>query len=185
MRATYLTGDCIYLRGLVDTDKDHAMAWMPGQFLANAPKAEAYFKEKVKFGERNRYLVICRRETDEIVGGLSLWMDSRHGYVRFKVAPWCDDAGLIRADALRILVPWLRDEADLVNTNFDIAADDREAIAAAEELGLVLAVRLREWIARPGHRVDQLSYQAVNPRWVPVQMQGQTSTSEKQEASNA
>lgn len=168
MRAIFLTGERIYLRGLVDSDKEHAMAWMPGHFPANAPKAEAYFKENVKLWDRKSYLVICRTETDEIVGGVNLWTNMRLANVKFKVAPWCEDAGTIRADAVRVLVPWLRDELDIMNTSFDIAADDLEAIAAAEEMGLVLGARLREWIARPGHRVDQLNYQAVNSRWIKV-----------------
>jgi RimJ/RimL family protein N-acetyltransferase len=155
------------------------MAWMPGHFPANAPKAEAYFKENVKFGQRKHYLIICRTETDEIVGGVNLWINGRIANVSFKVAPWCEDAGLIRADALRVMVPWLRDEYDLMNTAFDLAADDVDAIAAAEELGLVLGARLREWIARPGHRVDQLMYQAVNPRWITL------GGSENAEATNA
>lgn len=173
MRATYLTGELIYLRGLVDSDKEHASAWMPGPFPANVPKAEAYFKEHVKLWQRKTDLVICRVETNEVVGSMSLWTDMRHSDVRFKVAPWCDDAGRIRADALRILVPWLRDEMDLVNTSFEVAADDSEAIVAAEELGLLLALRLREWIARPGHRVDRLTYQAVNSHWVKVEQANQ------------
>lgn len=172
MRAIYLTGERVYLRGLLDSDKEHAMAWMPGHFPANAPRAEAYFKESVKPWQRKNVLVICRKDTDEIVGGTSLWTDVRFAYVSFKVAPWCDDAGLIRADAIRVLVPWLRDELDVVNTSFDIAADDDDAIAAAEDLGLILGYRLREWIIRPGgHRVDQLSYQAVNSRWVKIENQ--------------
>lgn len=166
-RATYLTGKLIYLRALKDSDKEHASAWMPGHFPANAPKAEAFFKEHIKVWQRKNHLVICRNATDEVVGSIVLWTDSRHANVQFKVAAWCDDGGAIRADTLRVLVPWLHDEWDLVNTSFDIAADDSETIAAAEELGLTFAARLREWIARPGTRVDQLIYQAVNPRWVP------------------
>jgi RimJ/RimL family protein N-acetyltransferase len=166
LRAIYLTGERVYLRALVESDKQQASAWMPGSFPANSVRAEAFFKESVKLWQRKNQLVICRTDSDEIVGGVSLWNDPRHAHVRFTIAPRVEDAGSIRGDVIRLMVPWLRDELDVITTSFDLAADDTEAIAAAEELGLLRAVRLREWIARPGHRVDLYVYQAVNYRWV-------------------
>jgi hypothetical protein len=46
-----------------------------------------------------------------------------------------------------------------------IAADETETVAAAEALGMTASVRLREHIARPGHRVDLLLYQALFAPW--------------------
>jgi RimJ/RimL family protein N-acetyltransferase len=165
MRVTYLTGERIYLRALLDSDKQHATAWMPGPFPANSVRAEAFFKENVKLWQREHHLVICRVNSDDIVGGVKLWTNYRHAELTIKTAPLVEDASAIRADAIRLLVPWLRDEQDMIATSFELAADDSEAIAAAEELGLRRSVQLREWIARPGHRVDLYVYQAVNERW--------------------
>jgi hypothetical protein len=50
-------------------------------------------------------------------------------------------------------------------TTLEIPSDQNVTIAAARELGMPLAVRLREHIARPGHRVDLLLYQAPGPVW--------------------
>jgi hypothetical protein len=46
-----------------------------------------------------------------------------------------------------------------------IPADQPETIAAAEALGMIAGVRLREAIARPDQRVDELIYQALLTPW--------------------
>jgi RimJ/RimL family protein N-acetyltransferase len=46
-----------------------------------------------------------------------------------------------------------------------VAADQPATLAAADALGMVRAARLREWLARPGGRVDQIYCEALNPRW--------------------
>ena len=67
--------------------------------------------------------------------------------------------------ALRLLHPWIRDDLELMTFVLPIPADQPETIAAAEALGMVQGVRLREGIARPGHRVDDLFYQALFDAW--------------------
>jgi RimJ/RimL family protein N-acetyltransferase len=85
--------------------------------------------------------------------------------VQFFTAPWIDDAGSVRAEAIALLVPWLRDEREMITTTILVASDDAEGIAACERAGCVQAARLRQHVARPGHRVDLLHYQALNPNW--------------------
>ena len=40
MRATYLTGERVYLRGMVEDDKYHAIAWYDTVFPVNSAFAE-------------------------------------------------------------------------------------------------------------------------------------------------
>ncbi len=44
LRATYLTGERVYLRAMVAADKETAAAWFPSLFLVNASRAEAWLK---------------------------------------------------------------------------------------------------------------------------------------------
>jgi RimJ/RimL family protein N-acetyltransferase len=83
----------------------------------------------------------------------------------FQMAPWRQDADALRAEALGLLVHWLRDEMELMVVTIELAADETETIASAEALGMDRTARLREWFGRPQGRVDCIVYQALNPRW--------------------
>lgn len=170
MRAIYLTGSLIHLRGMLPSDKDTALAWFPGPYPVNSVRAKTFLEEEHKgWGRRVQHYAICLNEDDSVVGGVRIWSSTSHANVTFQVAPWRRDGGAIRADALRVLVPWLRDERDLINSAFELAADDEAASAAARELGLVPGARLREWLARPGGRTDLVIWQAPNPRWLQLE----------------
>jgi RimJ/RimL family protein N-acetyltransferase len=154
------------LRPLILDDKEHASAWFPGPYPMSAAGAEEWLKEQHKDSfARTRYFAIARVGDDSVVGGVRFWWNGRQSAVRLFTAPWIDDAGPVCAEAIRLLVPWLRDEREMMVTSIELASDELEAIAACEEAGCVLTARLRQHIARPGHRVDKLYYQALNPTW--------------------
>lgn len=169
MRAVYLTGERLYLRAMVAADKEVAAAWFPGPFPINAPRAEEWLKEEHKdpYGGARHY-VIARTAGDEPIGGVRLGdRGGRRGDLTFTMAPWlaADEADALRADALRLLVPWVRDDLEYMTLTVRVAADETATLTAAEELGMVATARRREYLARPGGRVDQLFYQALNPPW--------------------
>jgi len=165
MRIVYLTGERVYLRPLVLADKDVASAWHPGPFLVGAAQAENVLKDEAT--DPGRRLALVRRQTDEIVGSVNLRSNDgfRRCFVTFHMAPSTSDQDALRAEAVRLIVPWLRDQMEVMVVSIEMAGDEAETIAAAEELGMVLSVRLREFVARAGHRVDSVTYQALNPRW--------------------
>jgi RimJ/RimL family protein N-acetyltransferase len=168
LRPTWLTGEHMYLRAMVAADKEHAAAWFDEVWPINAARAEAVLKDEHK-ADRTPRLALVRNDGDEIVG--SVEVGTRDGYRRcslvFHMAPWLEsgDADALRAEALRLVVPWLRDQVEVMVVTVHLAADATETVAAAEALGMTRSVQLREWVARPGHRVDKLIYQALNPRW--------------------
>jgi hypothetical protein len=170
MRPNYLTGERIFLRALRKEDAATASAWHPGPLPVNAPAAEAFLKERhtSAWGPSDPlFLAIVRTEDDAVVGGVELEHPlGRIVYAVVRVGPWRTDAeaDAIQADALRLLVPWLRDGAEAMVVTVPIAADRPLTIAAAEELRMVRGTRLRQFVARPGGRVDLLEYQALNPR---------------------
>lgn len=168
MRVVYLTGDRVHIRPPVEEDKEHATAWFNSVFPANEPRAETFLEDQVyPFWEATEFtFLIARVDDDTIIGsvvvGISEW---RIATLRFRMAPTLDDADESRADALRLLVPWLRDEHEMMVTRLYVPADQSQTVAAAEELGMTLSARLREFIAVAGGRVDELIYEVVNPRW--------------------
>ncbi|MGH2535030.1 MAG: GNAT family N-acetyltransferase [Thermomicrobiales bacterium] len=170
LKPPYLTGERVYLRPLSMNDKVGAAAWFDSPFPVGASRAEEALKEEHKnpwyLGQTTR-LAVVRMENDEVVGGATVEPHdgARRAWLWFKLAPWLADGDELRADALRVAIRWLRDDFELMATIVPIAADEAATLAAAEELGMVQGVRLRQSRARPGGRVDMLYYQALNPRW--------------------
>jgi RimJ/RimL family protein N-acetyltransferase len=168
MMETFLTGIRVSIRAMKLSDKDQAVAWFDSPFPINAARAETFLREEhtATWHPSTTYLALVRAGSDEIVGGASMWTDERRtGWVRIRMAPVLPDADVLRADSLRLLIPWWRDEHEFMAVTVEIAADEVETIAAAEELGMIPAVRWRENVARDDHYVDLLLYQALNPRW--------------------
>ncbi len=168
MRVAYLTGDLVHLRPFIEEDVDSATAWFDSPFPINASRAKKFLDDQPEFWwvQPEFTLIIARIEDDEVVGGLKLRTSNRRSVsLRFHLAPSAMDADALRADAIRIAVPWLRDEHEMMVVRLRVAADEAETIAAAESLGMQPNVRLREFVARGGTRVDEIVYEALNPRW--------------------
>ncbi len=169
MRPAYLTGDRLSLRPMLPDDAEHATAWFESPFPINSTRAAALLKEvhNRAWGEADPlYLAVLRLADGTIVGGATInGHTGPHGTLRVRSAPWLPDeeSDALRAEVLGLVVPWLRDELELMTVTVDIAADDPAALAAATALGMVLGVRLREHVARPDGRVDLLQFQALNP----------------------
>ncbi len=167
MRAVYLTGEHLAIRALVAADKECAAAWFDSTFPVNAVRAEAWLKEAHASVDRppELHYAIVRNADEAVIGGVTLQTDYRIGTLKLRIAPALAEADAFRADALRLLHPWLRDDLELMTFVVHIPADQPQTIRAAEDLAMAAGVRLREAIARPGHRVDELIYQALFAPW--------------------
>ncbi len=169
MRPPYLTGDRVYLRPMLPGDAEHATAWFESPFPINSTRAAEVLKEvhTRAWGEADPlHLAVVRLAGETIVGGTRVSGHSgRHGRVRIHAAPWlpADEAGVLRAEILGLVVPWLRDELELMTVTVDVAADETASLAAATSLGMVLGVRLREHVLRAEGRVDLIQFQALKP----------------------
>ncbi|MBX6341024.1 MAG: hypothetical protein IRY97_01090 [Thermomicrobiaceae bacterium] len=168
MRATYLTGERIYLRGLVAADKECATAWFDSPYPIDAGRAERFLREEhnTPWPSRRRHYAIVRRADDVVVGGVREESPNQRSVtVAFHLAPALPDADSLRAEALRLVVPWLRDEREFVVVRAWLPEDAPETLAAAEAVGMVATARLRGYFARPGGRVDALIYHALRQPW--------------------
>ncbi len=163
--ATYLSGTRVSIRALDTEDAQHAGVWYPAQFGTNASRGEAILKAEHESAGRERRLGVVLTESGQLVGGLKLHLKGMHADAGVTISPMRTDADDLRADVLRVVIPWLRDEAEYTTITIEVAADWPLMIAAAEELGMARVVRLRQWLTRPGGRVDMYYYQALNPFW--------------------
>ncbi len=149
-----------------ESDKDHSSSWFDAPFPADVSRAETFIKDENKDPDaRKKHLIIAQNSDDTIVGRLCVWTNGRIADIWFQMNPVRDDNDALQAEVLGMVIPWLVDEASLLCVTCVVPADESETIAAAESLGMVPSVRLREQIARPGHRVDQIFYQALGKVW--------------------
>lgn len=170
MGPAYLTGERLSLRAPVPTDAEAAAAWYPGPFPVGAGRAESYLREKLKsawWPDREFHLMIVRIADDQVIGSVIVEHPTGPGaIVTMKLTPAFspDERDETQADALRILIPWLLDEAEVLTITVGIGADQYRSLDAARDLRMETAIRLREFLARPGGRVDLIQAQALHPR---------------------
>lgn len=177
MRPPYLTGHLAYLRPLLAADAERAVAWFGGPFPINATRAERVLKEAHTdpWGPGQLQLAVVRLSDEEIVGGVIVsGLHGRTAEVAIHIAAAVadDEAEALRADLVRLTIPWLRDECELMTVTLHLPADLAKTIAAAEAVGMIQGACLRQHIARPGGRVDLLVYQALNKGWVVADAEG-------------
>lgn len=170
LRPAYLSGPSVYLRAMVEADKEHAGAWLDETYPVNGDRGEKALTDEHGGAvprRQQRRLAIALNEGDEVVGSARIFTRDNHRtcFVTFAMARCREDRDALRAEALGIVVHWLRDETEVMAVTVEVPADQRETIAAAETADMVRVATLREWYARPGGRVDCLVFQALNPRW--------------------
>ncbi|MGA7669135.1 MAG: GNAT family protein [Nitrolancea sp.] len=177
MRTIYLMGTKVYLRAMVESDKEWGIAWFNSRlpmggfghvFPVDATRSTVVLKEENRGlwpGGRHRFAIV-RNTDDQVVGALV--EQSAYPVLAFigvQMAPALPDADVLRAEALHLVIPWLRDERQFRLIRICIPADEVGTIQAAEAAGMAQGARLRRYVARAGTRVDLLMYEAVNPQW--------------------
>ncbi len=166
MRAIYLSGEHVYLRGMQEDDKSHAVAWYDSVFPVNSPFGEKQLVEQHNsmWDVPERQLAIVRSQDDAVIGGARIGFDAnRRAEIRLHMAPALEDSDDLQGEALRLLVPWLLDEHNMRRVHVTLASDEEATIAAAKRLGMFEGVRLRQFFYRRGARADGLIFQILNP----------------------
>jgi hypothetical protein len=170
--AAYLRDGTYGLRAPVLEDADCAVAWYEGAFPTSSETARELLigQETIPWGMNPTIrLMVVDLASGEVVGGaLVERQNDRVGKLAI-TAGGPDRAGegeqRLRVAVLRLLVPWVMGELNLMVAVIDVPADEEILIEAARELGLLEVVRRREHIARPSGRVDLLTLERVNRRW--------------------
>lgn len=172
--AIWLRGQRIGFRAPELADAACATQWVGGPFPMNAAHAEALLRRTETDpwggGPINRLMTIDLA-TNQIAGSVVIERKgSRNTELSFHWAPTLvgDDRDAFVTEAMALLVPWLFGELEALALRVEMADNDVAMKAAATAAGLRETVRLPEFIARAGHRVDLLWYMAVNPRQAPT-----------------
>ena len=167
MKTVYLNGASVYLRAMLADDKARTIAWYRSPLPLNAAFGESHLKEihQSMWDATRRQYAIVRNSDDDIVGGaiVSVTTGDRKASVAFHMAPLLANADSLRADALRVVVPWLIEDHNMRRVDVTIASSDLETIREAENLGMFAGVRVRQFWLRPEGRVDAIIYQLLNP----------------------
>jgi RimJ/RimL family protein N-acetyltransferase len=166
LRAIFLTGERVYLRGMLEDDKSSAIAWYDTIFPVNSAFAEEQLKEQHQemWDVSKRQFAIVRSEDDAVIGGAAIvYGGDRLAEIQLHMAPLLANGDSMQAEALRLLVPWLLEEHNMRRVDIELAADQEATITAAQELGMSEGVRLREFFHKRGGRVDALIFQVLNP----------------------
>lgn len=169
--APYLSGPTIGLRAPSLDDVGSIAAWDD----APLPRTPDLGREMLRRSEQTAWgnaehlrLMVIDLQSGDIVGSVMIERQrDRIGKIRIVSAPLltAKRRNAIEEDILDLIVPWMRDELDLMILVLDIASDRTAMIARAEALGLTEVVRLREHIQRPHGRVDLVTLESINPAW--------------------
>jgi len=172
LRATYLTGEAIYLRAMTRADAAHTVAWRQSPFpLAQAPAEKELEQAHEDIWQKRQFLyAICRLGDDAVVGSvnLGLWAPIR-AFLSFKIADWLEreDADRYLREALRLTLEWQSGENERPIIIAIVPAWETGLMAEAERLGMERMVRFRQHLIRDGERHDMYLYQYIRPDWLP------------------
>jgi RimJ/RimL family protein N-acetyltransferase len=163
-------GETLYLRPPEPGDAGYGLAWHPSPFPIIRQRAEKILKEEFpKEGDRRIVHFIACRRSDDIPIGATVYDtgDRRTAYVKVHADPTLGNGtAAVKAEILRILVPWLSGEMKKMVVWAELDAPEPELLAGAEAAGMRPAVRLREAIWKDGARHDQWIYELLHPRWI-------------------
>jgi RimJ/RimL family protein N-acetyltransferase len=162
MVASYLSGRNIGLRAPALDDAESIATWDDGSLPRNPDAGREMLRrtEQTPWGNaENLRLMIVDLSVGNVVGSVMIErQQDRIGRIRIAAAPLlpADRRDAIEGEVLDLVVPWMRDELDLMVLVLDIASDRAAVLARPAEHGFREVVRLREHILRPHGRVDLL-----------------------------
>ncbi len=167
--AIYLRGKLVGLRAPLRADAGDASVWYEGDppLLPEAAESLLAAGERIPWGNNPTIrLMIVALASGEIVGGLIVHRSaSRTSQLALTVGERVPQRAQVQAEVLRLAVPWLLNEVGLMTVTIRIPADETSMLTAAEGAGMHTAVRLREYVVRPGGRVNLLTMERVNEDW--------------------
>lgn len=171
---TFLVGETIYFRPIELEDAATASTWRRAPFPAPAEVVEKQIKERLEVDDpgelHDRMLLLaCRRADDRVAGSVEIDNEGwRFGEIRPHFDPLAteDAKGALVAESIRILVPWMLDERQLMTVMVEDVGVRPEVEKTVEDLGGRLTARHREANLVDGERIDAVHYQFFNDRWV-------------------
>lgn len=165
---TFLVGGDVYLRRIEPADAAVGMAWRGVRYPQSPDRVETWIKDEMAKDRDAAWYAIVRKTDDRVVGSARVGQaGGMSASLTLTVDPLLGDRGLdLKAEALKLLAPWIVDEQHRPMLLMFQASDEPRMIAAAGEIGMRQTARFRERIERDGTRVDELVFQYLNSRWL-------------------
>lgn len=166
LHQTFLVGDEIYLRPVEKDDATLTVSWRPSLLPFSPERTENWIEEDLAKG-RQSWHVIVRKADDRVVGSVTFRSRGPATYLEGYVDPFYGAQGeRWKADAFRLVLPWLVDEQHRVSLQISVPANETQVIAALEEAGARQTARFRQMLSCEGQRIDQLRFEYLNRQWV-------------------
>lgn len=167
---TFLVGDSIYLRPLIEADAAFATSWHQSMFPQSKERTEEWLKEtigKASPWSGPLHLGIVRKADNRIIGSVSVHQYGINYWLASKVDRLFGDAGeALRAEATLLAADWLINERGQPVAHTEAAACDEIYVQALLAGGFRESARFREMFVRDGQRTDRLCFDYLGPKWV-------------------
>lgn len=167
---TFLVGERVYLRPLVEADAAFAMSWRQTLFPQSKERTEEWLKDEV--GKSNPWagplqLAIVRKADDRIVGSIEVQVHGLTHLVSAKVDRLLGETGqAMRGEAMLLATDWLINERGQAIVHTDVDAGDETYLEALLAGGFRESARFREMYLHEGTRTDRLVLDYLGPKWV-------------------
>jgi RimJ/RimL family protein N-acetyltransferase len=165
---TFLVGENVYLRTIVEDDAKLGMSWMNSIVPKSVSRVEQYINEEMKDEQDTSHLLVVRTSDDRVVGSITMHRWAHNVWVTPFVDPLYGDRGeRWLGEALQLFLPWYIDEQHRVIAHIDPIADDRKILREMIlEAGARHAGTFHQFFKRGGRFVDGHAYEYLNRQWL-------------------
>lgn len=164
---TFLVGDEVYIRAVEPADAKYGTSWRNSLFPWSTDRHETWIKEEMVKEERTATYIIVRKSDDVPVGSVRTQRWDPLTSLQPYVDPLFSERGhRWKAEALRLMLPWLVDEQHRPGAIVFLTPDDIPALKTMEGIGGRQVVRFREMLFQGGRRTDCLIVEYLNRQWV-------------------
>jgi RimJ/RimL family protein N-acetyltransferase len=165
---TFLVGENVYLRTIVEDDAKVGMSWMGTILPRSTFRVEKYITEEMKDERDTGHLVVVRKSDDRVVGSITMERWAHTVWITPFADPLYGERGeRWLGEAIQIFLPWYIDEQHRVIAHIDAVPDDKPVLRQMIlDAGARLSGTFHEFYKRGDRFIDAHSYEYVNRQWM-------------------
>lgn len=166
-KQSWLVGEHIYLRTVVEADAEYAASWRQGMVRRSASATESWIEDDLK-DEDDLHLIIVRKSDDRPVGSLerSRW---KHNvwYAGYIDPLFGDDGQIWLGEAYCLALQWAVDEQHSLIAHVDVVPGYQTTVLEMlEGIGARISSTFREAYRHQGEFIDWHMVSYLNKNWV-------------------
>ena len=126
---TFLVGENVYLRTIVEDDAKLGMSWMGTILPRSTSRVEKYITEEMKEERDTIHLMVVRKYDDRVVGSITMERWAHTVWVRPFADPLYGERGeRWLGEAINLVLPWYVDEQHRVIAQIDVIPYDKSVL---------------------------------------------------------